>query len=511
MPCEAQPQARVSLKSTCSLPLLAYVVTFQAGHAGSIPATRFTKTRSLRRFTGPFLPARHLVTHATARAWERRVQSNTPKGDAHEAPSAHRGVRARNARRCRIGNCGPVRRQHDPGWPRRTSGRHVRTRAAVRRRSITAANGRTPPFPSQPVQGISAVLPADHGAFWVMEDNGYGTKANSADFLLRVYRVTPHFEISCGSRSAARAASRSGPSSHLRDPGHKVPWPIVNQNTADRLLTGADFDIESFRRARRRHALVRRRVRAVPAAHRRDSGELLEAPIPLPGVKSPDNPTLAHGEAPTLASSRGFEGMAISQDGATLYPMLEGALPRPIRTRAAGSSTSSRSRQASLHRPDSGRTRSTRRPTRSAISRSSTSHRFLVIERDQNQGADARRSSGSTRSTCDDVGADGFLVKHQVVDLLEHLPTRRRSRCRRGRATSASAIAFSMPFVTIESVLPLPIGAPARDQRQQLSVLDGPQPDSARQLRVRRAASAKAVDADRHSGPEATPSGPALL
>ncbi len=134
MPCEAQPQARVSLKSTCSLPLLAYVVTFQAGHAGSIPATRFTKTRSLRRFTGPFLPARHLVTHATARAWERRVQSNTPKGDAHEAPSAHRGVRARNARRCRIGNCGPVRRQHDPGWPRRTSGRHVRTRAAVRRR-----------------------------------------------------------------------------------------------------------------------------------------------------------------------------------------------------------------------------------------------------------------------------------------------------------------------------------------------------------------------------------------
>jgi glycerophosphoryl diester phosphodiesterase len=39
---------------------------------------------------------------------------------------------------------------------------------------ITPANGRTPPFASQPVQGISAVLPAEPGSFWIMEDNGYG-------------------------------------------------------------------------------------------------------------------------------------------------------------------------------------------------------------------------------------------------------------------------------------------------------------------------------------------------
>ena len=43
-------------------------------------------------------------------------------------------------------------------------------------------------------------------------------------------------------------------------------------------------------------------------------------------MKSPDNPTLAAGEAPTLASSKGFEGMAQSKDRRTLYPMLEGAL-----------------------------------------------------------------------------------------------------------------------------------------------------------------------------------------
>jgi hypothetical protein len=46
----------------------------------------------------------------------------------------------------------------------------------------------------QPVQGFSAVLPAEPGSYWVMEDNGFGTKANSGDFLLRVYHVTPHFK-----------------------------------------------------------------------------------------------------------------------------------------------------------------------------------------------------------------------------------------------------------------------------------------------------------------------------
>jgi glycerophosphoryl diester phosphodiesterase len=51
---------------------------------------------------------------------------------------------------------------------------------------------------------------------------------------------------------------------------------------------------------------------------------VLEAPIPVPGVRSPDNPL--PGPAPNLASSNGFEGMAISPDGRTLYPTLEGPL-----------------------------------------------------------------------------------------------------------------------------------------------------------------------------------------
>ena len=57
--------------------------------------------------------------------------------------------------------------------------------------------------------------------------------------------------------------------------------------------------------------------------HTDATGKVLEAPIPLPGVESPDNPspTLA---TPNLGRSNGFEALAISPDRKTLYPTLEG-------------------------------------------------------------------------------------------------------------------------------------------------------------------------------------------
>src|SRR5829696_3625068 len=63
---------------------------------------------------------------------------------------------------------------------------------------ITSDNGVTPPFPGQPIPGFSAVLNAGHGEFWAMPDNGYGSKANSGDFLLRVYLIRPDFETAKG-------------------------------------------------------------------------------------------------------------------------------------------------------------------------------------------------------------------------------------------------------------------------------------------------------------------------
>jgi glycerophosphoryl diester phosphodiesterase len=60
---------------------------------------------------------------------------------------------------------------------------------------IGTTNGRTIPFASQPVQGLSAVQFADAaGNYWFMADNGFGTKANSNDFLLRIYNANPSFQ-----------------------------------------------------------------------------------------------------------------------------------------------------------------------------------------------------------------------------------------------------------------------------------------------------------------------------
>jgi hypothetical protein len=67
---------------------------------------------------------------------------------------------------------------------------------------------------------------------------------------------------------------------------------------------------------------------------------VLAPPVQVPGVRSPQNPFLriserVRVERPTLATSRGFEGLAIGPDGSTLYALLEGAVtgddPRDLR------------------------------------------------------------------------------------------------------------------------------------------------------------------------------------
>ena len=47
------------------------------------------------------------------------------------------------------------------------------------------------PFPGQPVQGFSGIHALGDGSYLVMSDNGFGAKANSQDFRLRVHRIEP--------------------------------------------------------------------------------------------------------------------------------------------------------------------------------------------------------------------------------------------------------------------------------------------------------------------------------
>lgn len=105
------------------------------------------------------------------------------------------------------------------------------------------ANGRTGPFDGQPVQGFSGVQFADpNGSFWFLSDNGFGAQTNSADYLLRLYKADPNFVGSEGGDGSVEIEAFI----QLSDPNNLIPFEIQHEGSVDRLLTGADFDIESF-------------------------------------------------------------------------------------------------------------------------------------------------------------------------------------------------------------------------------------------------------------------------
>ena len=72
--------------------------------------------------------------------------------------------------------------------------------------------------------------------------------------------------------------------------------------------------------------LVRRRVWPVPAPHRRDRARPRSPDTAARGVVSPENPTPGTGAEP--GDQQRLQGMAISEDERTFYPMLEGALKK---------------------------------------------------------------------------------------------------------------------------------------------------------------------------------------
>lgn len=146
-----------------------------------------------------------------------------------------------------------------------------------------AAGGIVPPFVDrQPVQGFSAVADNGDGSFLVMSDNGFGSIQTSADYHLRVYRIRPEFETVSGGSGQIAVESFI----ELRDPRHFVSFPIVNHFSQDRVLTGADFDIESMQRAPDGTLWFGDEFGPF-LIHTDARGVLLEAPIALPDLDAP--------------------------------------------------------------------------------------------------------------------------------------------------------------------------------------------------------------------------------
>ena len=287
------------------------------------------------------------------------------------------------------------------------------------------------PGARQPVGGFSALLDGPHGTSLAMPDNGFGNKANSRSFLLRVYVVEPK-----GGDVEILGAI------NLRDPNHEVPFAIVNGGTEQRYLTGGDFDIESFR-IDRRGTLWFGDEFGPFLLHTDLTGTVLEAPIALPGVRSPDNPL--PGPAANLASSNGFEGMAISPDGRTLYPTLEGPLADDADKTVRRSYTFDIAKRRYV-----GRYREYRVGDPTYLVSDLTaldSRRFVGLERDNFQGPAALHKRAFV---WDRHG------KREVADLLDIADPRGialRGPVRPGDFGLRDP--FRMPYVTIEAVLPV--------------------------------------------------------
>jgi glycerophosphoryl diester phosphodiesterase len=163
------------------------------------------------------------------------------------------------------------------------------------------ANGRTGPFPAQPIQGFSGVQFADgDGSYWFLSDNGFGSQGNSADYLLRLYQVDPNFSGAENGDSTIAVEDFI----QLADPNRLIPFDIVNGDTTVRRLTGADFDIESFVIDGSGDIWIGDEFGPY-ILHFDQNGTLLKAPIPTPNLIELDT---LNGQVPLVIGHRGASG-----------------------------------------------------------------------------------------------------------------------------------------------------------------------------------------------------------
>jgi glycerophosphoryl diester phosphodiesterase len=274
--------------------------------------------------------------------------------------------------------------------------------------NVADANGIDFPLASQPVEGFSAIVEGrEPGEFLAMPDNGFGNKANSFDFLIRAYYIRPDFKTAKGGSGTVDVREFIS----FRDPNHLIGFPIVNEATTDRLLTGADIDPESLQRGRHGDLWVGEEF-GPWILHFSADGELLDPPFPIPGVIAATNPFIGT-QTPTIGNSRGFEGIAISPSGRYLYGILEGAVvgdaPDARRVYEFDTRTEALTGRTWRYR--------TEQPAYMVADvQALDNHRLALIERDGTRGA-AVVFRGVYVVDLHRVDAAEFVRKDQVLDL----------------------------------------------------------------------------------------------
>ncbi len=203
-----------------------------------------------------------------------------------------------------------------------TTGKRVEALGSVEGTSGDRPTGVKLPFRGQPLQGHSGIKSVGDGTFWVITDNGFGSKATSPDSMLYLNR----HRLDWAGGTVERLETV-----FLHDPDKKVPFRIANEATDKRYLTGSDFDIESFQPVGDKIWIADEFGPFLIKADRSGRIEAVyETLVDGKPARSPDHYAVTTPAVPTgsvnfnVRRSKGYEGMAASKDGKFLYALLEG-------------------------------------------------------------------------------------------------------------------------------------------------------------------------------------------
>jgi hypothetical protein len=181
--------------------------------------------------------------------------------------------------------------------------------------------GLSVPFEGQPLQGFSgfAMNKAEDGSFYTLTDNGFGAKANSPDALLYFHKIVPNFET--GTTEIKQTI-------FLSDPDKKVTNRIAYEGTAERYLTGSDFDLESIQFLNGEIWIGEEFGPSIIRAGA--DGKVMavyQTMVDGKPLKSVDHPTISGlsvaGKDWKVQRSGGYEGMALQPGTNMLWAMME--------------------------------------------------------------------------------------------------------------------------------------------------------------------------------------------
>jgi hypothetical protein len=329
-----------------------------------------------------------------------------------------------------------------------------------------------PPYLNQqPVQGFSGVLNGANGSFHMLVDNGFGSKANSPDSLLRMYAVQVDWNAKTvsaadwqsgaplGGFTAASRITLSDPAGVLHGlgmmpvygglqyPGRSVA--VDSSITAGQLLTGGDLDLESVRRDRNGNLWFGEEFG--PFLVKTDATGVVQRVIRTPNVlglganafvQAPQNPIPTG--ANNLPGSGGFEGMALNASGTKLHTLLE----RPLSTDPDDKRLLVQEFDLATETFNGNWFGYKLDPLGSAIGDMTAidDSRFLVIERNGGTATSALQPFKKIYLIdSSQKDADGFARKTELVDLM-HIADP-------DDLNTDGSTVFTFPFVTIENIM----------------------------------------------------------